>query len=124
MRIEEKFENIKEFARLSPQDRELVLEEYRKDEHPYQIEYQVWAIIIPCILFGVADFLFKDKLESMSNLEHFGLILIVVGIFYLSARFIVFNLIAPKVIKKIIIKLDKIKKSSNNTFQQTAFRRR
>jgi hypothetical protein len=123
MRIEQEFENIKEFACLSPKDKDLVLEEYRKARHPYQIEYQIWSIIIPAILVGTAERVWLKKM-GLSNFELFGLLIIGTVIFSLACRFLVYNLIAPKVVKKIIGNLDELKKLSNNTLQQTAFRRR
>ena len=112
MRTEDRFETIKEFASLSPQDKELVLEEYRKSEHPFQIEYQIWAIIIPTLLFGAAKFVLKDKI-NLTNFEQFGLFLAGLIIIYFLSRFMVLNFIAPKVLKKIIHNMHKNKKQSN-----------
>lgn len=119
MRIEEKFETIEEYACLSLQDKELVLEEYRKCEHPYQIEYKIWSIIIPTLLFGAAEYVFKDKL-NLTNFEQFELFLIALIVSYFLFRFIVFNLIAPKVLKKIIFNMHKIKKTSNKRLHKEA----
>jgi hypothetical protein len=119
MRIEDRFETIKEFACLSPQDKELVLEEYRKGEHPFQIEYRIWAIIIPTLLFGAAKFVFQEKI-ILTNLEQIELFLIGLIIIYFLSRFIVFNLIAPKVLKKIIFNMHKNKKTSNKRLHKDA----
>ena len=90
----DKFETINDFARLSRQDKEFVIAEFNKDKHPFQIEFNIWLIIIPTIFFEVANFVFyRKRWLNLNNYEIIELGIIAIILFYFMLTFTINTLI-------------------------------
>ena len=108
-----RIENIKELQKLSILEKELVYKEYRKKEHPFQIELTIWCAIIPAVLYFSLKFYFEKVKNVEFGFNNIGLEIlvfisscIILGFLF---RIIECNFIAPRVIRKIISTLDKKK---------------
>lgn len=119
--------DIKELDSLFPHDRELVIKEYEKQEHSYQIELKVLGMIItiPMVIFIEIFFEKAIEIEFGSTFVKLLLLGVIAGIiFNIVSRTIEYNFIAPKVIRKIIENIDEIKKTSNQALQNKPIRPR
>ena len=112
MNLKYKIEEIENLSSLSPRDKELVLKEYWKEEHPFQIECKIWRNILPFLLILVVLFYFSifENTFIKSNTLEFFLINFICMIFCgFIVSLVEVKIIAPIVIRRIIKSLDKIR---------------
>lgn len=109
-RMNLKLENIKELDSLPPFDRELVIQEYQKEEHPFQIEINVLSIVLGGTFYLVVQKYFEIRYR-LNGYELFSAVILVVFLTRFVYRLIEYNFIAPRIIKKIIYRLNEIKEN-------------
>lgn len=96
-----RLENIKELDSLPPLDRELVIKEYQKEEHPFQIEVKVLSILLCGILYISLEKYLKIH-YGLNGYELFSALILVFLVIGYAYRLIEYNFIAPRIIIKLL----------------------